>query len=53
MKKDKQGKSLALGLCDCNTKCRLLLVRYSHAILFTRIYEKDKFITPLPLMFPW
>ena len=25
---EKQGKPLALSLCDCNAKCRLLSVRY-------------------------
>ena len=40
---------MALDLCDCNTKCRLLLVTYYHVILFRDIL----FITPPPLMFCW
>ena len=32
---------------------QLLLARYQHTILFSRIYEKDKSITPPQLMFSW
>ena len=35
---NKQGKPLALSLCDCNAKCQLLPVRYWHDTLFSRIY---------------
>ena len=59
----KQGKPLILSFCDWtvrillrwykNEKCQLLLARYWHAILFSRIHLKGKSITPPPLLFFW
>ena len=34
-------------------ECQLLLVRYYHTILFSRIYYKDKSISSPSLMFSW
>ena len=34
-------------------QCELLLVRHWHFILFRRISQKNRFNTPLPLMFYW
>ena len=59
----KQGKPLILSFCDWtvrillrwykNEKCQLLLARYWHAILFSRIHLKGKSITPPSLLFFW